>query len=99
MSIKVSDLVFADRADGYLPEAPQHTSQEDALALVRHIMRERSDCRNIPIVNEVSLAGEVNQYGHNLFIDVTYNSRRGWRATYGALLTADGVSNLQCYMD
>src|SRR4051812_49251363 len=102
--MKIEHLRFAEvQKDSYLAvnhdnQAVQQLSPEDTLAMIRHVLRDRSDCDQIPVVNEAVLVGEVNQYGHNVFIDVTY-ARRGWRATYGARLTDGGISNFQCYMD
>lgn len=98
MSIKTSQIVFSSDPDfQFLPNG-EAASEEDTLALIRHILRERSDCSIIPVVNGVIKTREVNEYGHNLFIDVTY-SKNGWRATYAGSLTDSGVTNVQCYMD
>lgn len=68
------------------------------LAMVRGILRERSDSTKIPVVM-AAVAGPVpNEYGHNMFVDVEYD-HDGHRATYAATITRDGLENVTCYMD
>lgn len=99
MTIKVENIVYSSEPDfSYMPNVFDAPSEEDVLAMVRQIMRDRNDCSIIPVVNASALVERVNEYGHNLFIDVTY-SKRGWRAVYAARLTDGGVSALSCYMD
>lgn len=105
MTIRLNQVVFADPGsdNGYLPLSASDlrclpVSPEDTLALVRHVLRDRSDCDQIPVVNEVYKISDPNQFGDNIFIDVTYHTK-GYRATYGALLTDSGISHFNCYMD
>lgn len=67
------------------------------LSLVRHIMRERSDCTMVPIVR-AAFAHPVNEWGDNVQIEVTYHAR-GYRAIYGAHIDGERVTKCQCYMD
>ena len=104
MSVKLADLEFADEPDyAWIPDPTlvrdvMVASHEDALAMVRHILRERSDCRRIPEVLGASIrTSGFNEYGHNLFIHVRYTDR--YHATYGGRLDDSGVSNVVCYMD
>lgn len=102
MSIKIDQLRYADEPDySWLPDPDprlqQHIAEIDVLALVRQIMRDRSDCDMIPLIKAVVYTSDVNEYGHNIFISVQY-SQRGWLATYGAK-TDTSVHSLQCYMD
>ena len=101
MTVRMSQVTFADEPDYAWIGQPQPDDNPihatDVLAAVRHILRERSDCDQIPVVNGVRYAMSTNEYGHNFFIDVTY-STRGYRATYGA--TVDSTfHSLTCYMD
>lgn len=99
MTVRVSQLRYADEPDyGWLPDGDLAVSDTDILSLIRHIMRERNDISIMPIINGVIGTDSLNQYGHNVFIDVTY-SRNGWRATYAGKIDGSGVSNVQCYMD
>jgi hypothetical protein len=101
MSIKISQLRYAETPDyGWLPEPKledNNVHENDVLAAIRHILRDRSDCDQIPVVNGVRFASTPNEYGHNFFIDVTY-AQRGYRATYGAVVDSK-FHSLTCYMD
>ncbi len=98
MTIRMTDLKFRDDNDtAYLPDGTTPISEFDVLSLVRHIFRERSDIDMMPIINGVSMIGSRNEYGHDIFIDVTY-SKRGYRATYAGR-SGGQVTNVQCYMD
>lgn len=100
MSIRVEQLVFAEDSDTtYLSKQGDiDPNLPDVLSMVRHIFRDRSDITQMPVINGVSATTEPNQWGHNIFIDVTY-STRGWRATYAARRTDSGISKFTCYMD
>lgn len=101
MSIKIDQLQYQDPPDySWLPDRTEVTdsvAEIDVLALIRQILRERSDCDMIPLIKGVVYTGSANQYGHNLFISVQY-AKRGYSATYGAK-TDTTVHSLQCYMD
>jgi hypothetical protein len=101
MTVRIDQLVFTGDDRGYLGNPPnkQGIAEEEVLSLVRNIMRERSDCQIVPEVNEVFRTAEPNEYGDNIFIDVTYD-RSGFRATYGAHFdTFTQRIKVQCYMD
>lgn len=102
MTIRLQNIVKDSDVDTYL-RAPKDgfdilddpASQNDMLAMVRHIMRDEQ-CTIIPVVHAF-VTHPVNQYGHNVQIEVTY-ARRGWRAIYAG--HAGGrLTNVQCYMD
>ena len=69
----------------------------DMLSVVRHILRERSDCNIIPVVRGAVRFNEVNEWGHNGEVEVTYHTR-GYRAIYGVHF-GERVTRVQCYMD
>jgi len=101
MTIKIENLSIEPDADVWLSATGIDALATDAydvdiLSLVRHIMRERNDCTMIPVVRAV-VVHPVNEWGHNVQIEVTYH-RRGYRAIYGAHL-GERVTNFQCYMD
>jgi len=73
------------------------TYRLDILSVVRHIMRERGDCSQIPVV-VAAIKHDTNQYGHNFEVEVEYSRKRNWRAIYGAHV-GERVTNVQCYMD
>lgn len=73
------------------------TYRLDLLSVVRHIMRERSDCDIIPVVRAAVRFPGTNQWGHNGEVEVTY-STRGYRAIYGVHF-GERVTHVQCYMD
>jgi hypothetical protein len=73
------------------------TSPQDMLSMVRHIMRERSDCTMVPVIRSIVRFSEVNEWGHNGEVEVTY-SDRGYRAIYG-FHAGEVISKVQCYMD
>lgn len=73
------------------------TYRLDLLSAVRHIMRERSDFDMIPVVRGAVRLNEVNEWGHNGEVEVTY-STKGYRAIYGVHF-GETVTNVQCYMD
>lgn len=73
------------------------TYRFDLLSVVRHIMRERSDCNIIPRVRAAVRFHEVNEWGHNGEVEVTYHTR-GHRAIYGVHF-GDHVTKVSCYMD
>lgn len=101
MSVTRAQLRYADTPDyGWIGEpkiTDNNVYENDVLAAVRHILRDRSDCDQIPVVNGVRFASTDNEYGHNFFIDVTY-AKRGYRATYGAKVDST-FHSLTCYMD
>lgn len=104
MTIKHTDVTYAMTADyGYLPEQPDgglnwyHPT--NVLAAIRHVLRDRSDCDQIPVVIGVVELEVPNQYGHNFFIDVQY-AKRGYRAVYAATVSeSEPMQNFTCYMD
>lgn len=102
MTLRLEHLVFADDDRGYLPPVADadrlDVGHDIVLSLVRHIMRERNDWNRIPVVNAVYRATSPNQYGDNVFIDVTYHTS-GYRATYGCIVGDTGTRRIQCYMD
>lgn len=104
MTVRANQIVLPDLIDqdtSNLPYADDTfiVSIESTLGLVRNIMRERSDCNIIPVVNGVFQSATPNKYGDDYFIDVTYHSR-GYRATYGARIDLDtNAFRVQCYMD
>lgn len=73
------------------------TYRLDLLSVVRHILRERSDSDMIPTVRGAVRLHEVNEWGHNGEVEVTYHTR-GYRAIYGVHF-GERVTNVQCYMD
>lgn len=73
------------------------TYRVDLLSVVRHIMRERGDCTMIPVVRAAVRFNEVNEWGHNGEVEVTYHER-GYRAIYGVHF-GERVTRVQCYMD
>ena len=73
------------------------TYRVDLLSVVRHILRERSDSDMIPVVRGAVRFNEVNQWGHNGEVEVTYHTR-GYRAIYGVHFGSE-VTKVQCYMD
>ena len=79
----VTDAIFDD------------THMLDFLSIVRHILRERSDCRFVPVIVG-AVTHPTNQYGHNMQVEVNY--ARSWRAIYGVHV-GERVTNVQCYMD
>lgn len=81
---------------GLATDATMTTSPQDMLSLVRHIMRERS-VDMVPIIRSVVLFSEVNEWGHNGEVEVTYHTR-GYRAIYG-FHAGEVISKVQCYMD
>jgi hypothetical protein len=102
MTIRLADLSIEAADDSWL-RAPEdgvsiihdETHRLNLLSVVRHIMRERGDCRFIPVVVGAVLH-ETNQWGHNAQIEVQYTPR--WRAIYGAHF-GERVTRVQCYMD
>jgi hypothetical protein len=104
MTIRIEHLTIEDDAQAWLRAPADGTDMLDSnvyyvelLSVVRHIMRERGDCSIIPIIRAATTHPR-NEWGHNGQVEVTY-SKRGYRAIYGFLMGADGVSNVQCYMD
>lgn len=103
MTVRIQQLTLDDDERSWL-HAPQdgtdtmgdETLRLDLLSIVRHIMRERSDCQIIPIVRAF-VVHPTNQYGHNAQVEVTYD-RQGHRAIYGAHIGVT-VTNVQCYAD
>lgn len=103
MTIRIQHLTIEDDGRSWL-HAPEDgtdvlndmTYRLDLLSIVRHIMRERSDCSIIPEVHAFT-AHPTNRYGHNAQVEVTY-SRSGYRAIYGAHI-GERVTAVQCYMD
>ncbi len=71
----------------------------EALSLVRHIMRERSDCTMIPTIVGGYKQYKPNTYGDSIFVHVLY-AKKGYMATYGAVVDEYGrIVQVQCYMD
>lgn len=103
MTVRMSHLSIDHDADAWAFDAPgaditeDETYRFDLLSVVRHILRERSDCDIIPVVRAAVYFGEVNEWGHNGEVEVTY-SKRGYRAIYGVHFGAT-VTHVQCYMD
>jgi hypothetical protein len=100
MTIKMNDLVFAPFYvdDTWLPAGDNVPySDYNVLSLVRHIWRDRSDITQHIVINGVTTIATPNEYGHDIFIDVTY-SKRGWRATYAGK-SGSTITNFTCYMD
>lgn len=73
------------------------TYRVDLLSAVRHILRERGDSDMIPVVRGAVRLNEVNEWGHNGEVEVTYHTR-GYRAIYGVHF-GERVTKVQCYMD
>ena len=100
MTIRLENLTIDADSHAWLEDGTDVTADEtyrlDLLAVVRHIMRERSDCSIIPVVRKATVH-PTNRYGHNMQVEVTY-STRGYRAIYGAHI-GERVTNVQCYMD
>jgi hypothetical protein len=102
MTIRINNVVIESDnrswlcADGMTDITNDETHRFTFLSIVRHIMRERSDCDIVPIIR-MAVMHPVNKYGHNVQVEVTY-SRKGYRAIYGAHC-AGTVTNVQCYMD
>lgn len=69
----------------------------DFLSVVRHILRERGDSTIIPVVRAAIRFHEVNEWGHNGEVEVTYD-HEDHRAIYGVHF-GERVTNVQCYMD
>lgn len=90
----VSDLV---RSRGATDITLDETYLVDLLSVVRHILRERSDCTMVPVIRAAVLFSEVNEWGHNGEVEVTYHER-GYRAIYGVHF-GERVTNVQCYAD
>src|SRR5690349_3086666 len=86
-----------DAGEGWVDVTNDETYRLDLLSVVRHIMRERSDCTMIPVVRAAVRFPETNQWGHNGEVEVTY-AKRGYRAIYGVHF-GDRVTKVQCYMD
>lgn len=103
MTIRIEHLTISPADDAWL-RAPEdgsdatldETRRFDILAVVRHIMRERGDCDQIPVVIAF-VTHPTNRWGHNAEIEVNY-STKGYRAIYGAHL-GERVTHVQCYMD
>ncbi len=68
----------------------------DFLATVRHIMRERGDCRFIPRV-VAAVKHHTNEWGHDMTVEVNYAGT--YHAVYGVRLSGNGVESITCYMD
>lgn len=88
------DLVRRGLADDITDD---ETYAFDMLSVVRHILRERSDCTIVPIIRGVVRFHEVNEWGHNGEAEVTYDEK-GHRAIYGFHF-GERVTHAQCYMD
>lgn len=100
MPITADQLVFNSESDiSYLPQAQFLfvPPKDAAIALIRHIFRDRNDIDMMPIINGITFNTVANEYGHNIFIDVTY-SKKGYRATYGAFYQ-NYIRSFTCYMD
>lgn len=103
MTIRIQHLTIDHDPAAYAFDAPglditlDETHAFDLLSVVRHIMRERHDCTMIPVIRAAVHFGEVNQWGHNGEVEVTYHEK-GYRAIYGVHF-GERVTNVQCYMD
>jgi hypothetical protein len=82
---------------GLATDCTMTTSPQDMLSMVRHIMRERGDCTMVPVVRSVVRFSEVNEWGNNGEVEVTYHTK-GYRAIYG-FHAGEAISLVQCYMD
>ena len=105
MTIRIQHLTIRPTDDTYL-RAPQdgvsmlttHAYDTVLLGMVRHILRDEA-CDMVPVVLS-ACAHPVNQYGHNVQMEVTYSSR-GYRAIFAGHYDAATrtLSRVQCYMD
>lgn len=73
------------------------TRRMDLLSMVRHIVRDEHRVNMIPVVVGARLLDTPNQWGHDLQVEVQYNTC-GWRAIYAAR-TGTHLTDVQCYMD
>jgi len=104
MTIRLADLTIAPSDDTYLTAPVDGVSMLSTtmynnvlLSLVRHILRDER-CDMIPVVL-CAVAHPVNQYGHNVQIEVKY-AKRGYRAIFAGHFDGEHtVSRVQCYMD
>jgi len=106
MTIRIENLTIEADASAYALDAVYHgatdvtndeTYRFDLLSVVRHILRERGDSNMIPVVVAAVRFPEVNRWGHNGEVEVTYHTR-GYRAIYGVHF-GERVTKVQCYMD
>jgi hypothetical protein len=97
LTIQPDEHVYLSVAHGALDLTANEAYRPLLLSLVRHIMRDRSDCTMVPVVR-AAFAHPVNEWGDNVQIEVTYHAR-GYRAIYGAHADGDRVTKFQCYMD
>ncbi len=104
MTIRVEHLTIKPASDAWLRAPEDGVSMLTSpaynnvlLAMVRHIMRDET-CNMVPVVLAAT-GHKVNQYGHNVQIEVQYNTC-GWRAIFAGHFDGDRtVSHVQCYMD
>jgi hypothetical protein len=85
------------RHDGASDVTLDETYRLDMLSVVRHILRERHDCKIIPVIVGAVRFPVTNRYGHNGEVEVIYDDF-GHRAIYGVHF-GERVTNVQCYMD
>jgi hypothetical protein len=100
MPIKAEQLEYRHYCDdvSWLPEGDgTYVAENNVLSLVRHIFRDRSDMDKMPVINGITALATPNEYGHDVFIDVTY-AKRGYRATYAGK-SGTTITNFTCYMD
>ena len=108
MSIRISQIRFdftpeknwitVQNYSDLTPVPLYKTDDEYALSFVRHILRERSDSDQIPVVNSLLRTMNENEWGHDMFIEVTY-STKGYRAIYAGKRDGASLSDVSCYMD
>jgi hypothetical protein len=105
MTIRIQHLTIDPTHDTYLRAPEDGTDalsfvsisvRERLLGFVRHILRDER-CDMVPVILAATIH-PVNQFGHNMQVEVTY-SRRGYRAIFAGLATPDSLTNVQCYMD
>lgn len=106
MTIKIENLSIDHDEQAWAMDCVRHgatdvtldeTYRVDLLSVVRHILRERSDSDMIPVVRAAVRFPEVNEWGHNGEVEVTYHTR-GYRAIYGVHF-GEAVTKVSCYMD
>lgn len=91
----IYDLVTTRKGTDVLAQISPFVQRTIVLPAVRGIMRDRSDCRMIPVVDGLVKLHKRDDYGSDWIIEVRYTPN--WSATYG--FTYDRPQDVQCYMD
>lgn len=89
------DLVTNNFGIDVLASMSPFVQRTIVLPAVRGILRDRSDCRFIPIVDGLVKLHKRDDYGSDFIIEVKYDTR--WSATYG--FTYGEPGRVTCYMD